>query len=252
MKATAFIYKGRTYYLNADRSAEFHIRNSTKKIAKMAELVGRDCRVVFDVGANCGLFTAFASSKNPECVFYAFEASPDLIPFINRNCDSDNVHIHQNAISEFTGKVNFYVNPNSQQTNSLNEEAVRLFIDCNAPADLITLEVSSISINDFCEKNNIKQVDALKIDVQGAEGQVLKGASTIIDTVRYLFIESTWMEISSIIDLVPWALNHGFLYLNVLNPVHLGADILLTRKEILSDLVIKSYHLDKNFQDRWS
>lgn len=251
-KPIPFQFRGTQYVVNPDDSAAYHIHNSTDKIAKLADLVGHDAEVVFDVGANCGLFSAFASARLPKCTFHIFEPAPELLPYLETNCGGGNLHIHPIAVSDVVGQVDFFVNPSSQQTNSLSANAVELFVTPETRgAGMNCLRVDCISLDRFCEDNGITQIDVLKIDVQGAEGGVLRGSSSILEHVNALFIESTWIDIESILNLVPFARERGFLYLSVLSPVYMGADILLTRSMLDSELVINQFRLDDYKENSW-
>ena len=176
-KPVPFTYDSRTYYLNPDKSAAYQIKKSTQKIARMVELIDKDSTTVFDVGANCGIFSAFTSVKLPFANIYAFEPSTELIPIIEKNCCGLNVSIHDIAIGEKTEKKILYVNPDSQQTNSFNLDAVSIFSSKNRIQEL---EVECTSLDEFAKNNGITDIDVLKVDVQGFEGSVFRGAKEIM------------------------------------------------------------------------
>ena len=50
-------------------------------------------------------------------------------------------------------------------------------------------KVKVISLDNFCKINEIKQIDFLKIDVEGYEYKVLLGARDIIKNVKYVMLE---------------------------------------------------------------
>ncbi|PSO64053.1 MAG: hypothetical protein BRC36_07325 [Cyanobacteria bacterium QH_2_48_84] len=142
----------------------------------------------------------------------------------------------------------FYINPSSQQTNSLSKGAVELF--CSSPSEKI---VRCRSIDSFCIEKGISRIDVLKLDVQGFESEVLKGAKEQLPTVQQLFIESTWMKVDSIINIVPFAIEKGFKYLSVVNDVFLGADILLSKELSQPDLnaSIISFSIEDALHKSW-
>lgn len=224
-----FVFKSNTYYLNPDQSAIYHIENSTAKIARMVDLIGSAPNYVFDVGAHCGLFSAFIAKKFPECNVFCFEPSEELIPIINRNCQQCNLTIFNYAISDKDENRTLYVNPKSQQTNSLNEDAVTL---CASKDMVEKRTIQCRSLDSIAKEYNIKRVDVLKIDVQGFEGAVFRGAKALVPTVEHLFIESTWIDVDSIAQCIPFALSCGFQYAAVVNPVYMGADVLLSKQPI--------------------
>lgn len=198
----------------------------------MTNLVSKDSRTIFDVGANCGVFSAFAAIRCPSAKVFAFEPSTDLIPLIKKNCQGLNVSVLPHAVSEQTETKTLFVNPNSQQTNSLNADAVTLVSKCQQIEERTVL---CTSLDDFAAKENLVGIDILKVDVQGFEGAVFRGGQTVLRSVKQLFVESTWMDIESVVHLIPLAKKYGFRFAAVVNPVYLGADLLLSKEMIKKD-----------------
>ena len=81
-----FKHRGRTYYLNPDGATIYHIQESVQKNQRMVDVIGMIPGVVFDVGGNCGLFSAFVENRFPDAEIYCFEPSEDLIELIEINC----------------------------------------------------------------------------------------------------------------------------------------------------------------------
>ena len=54
--------------------------------------------------------------------------------------------------------------------------------------------MTSVSLNTLCKKHGFEKVDILKLDVQGAELECLKGFSDYIDTVDFVELECSVME----------------------------------------------------------
>ena len=245
-----FTTRGKNYWVNADGSAMYHIVNSTGKIAKMADLIPRSTQTIFDVGANCGLFSAFASLASPGASIYCFEPSSELLPIIDRNVSRDRVSVHGVAVGDSDGQVELFVNTKSQQTNSLNKSAVELFAQ---PGNVQSRMVDCIRLDTFAEGKGIQKIDVLKVDVQGYEGAVFRGCGDLVSTVEMLFVESTWMDIESIVETIPFALEHGFTHVSVLNPVHMGADIILSRRKINSPYIKIDFPISKELLvRRWT
>jgi FkbM family methyltransferase len=216
-------HQGRRYALNPDRSAAYHARESTAKLAKMAALVSPGALVVLDVGANCGLFAALAARRLTDGLVVTFEPSPDLLPFIHRNCDGLNVRVEAVAVGSEPGDATLYVNRRSQQTNSLQLSAVEAF-----DADIEQCVVPVVTLDEYCAAHALRP-DVLKIDVQGAEREVLRGAAAITPGVQQVFIEATWLDPAATVGVLRFAGEAGFEHLTVVNPVSYGADLLLSR-----------------------
>jgi len=137
--------------------------------------------VVVDVGAYVGLYTiALAQRTGPTGRVYAFEPDPQncavLQKHIELNTVSDRVEIHELAVGDKDGFVLFTAGRDSESVvgaNSLNPGTVRM-------ARLDTILPS-------------ERVDVLKVDVEGFEENVLKGAEVLLSDnerkPRVIFIE---------------------------------------------------------------
>ncbi len=241
-----FAHRGRRYVLHPDQSSLYHIRESTAKIANMANLIDPDAKVIFDIGGNCGLFSAFAANVCPGSLIHCFEPAAELIPLIRTNVYGKNVQIHNLAVGDANGRRSLYVNRSSQQTNSFNRDAVTLFAK---PDDIEVREVDCVTLDGFVAEQQLLNVDVLKVDVQGYEGAVFRGARSLLSEVQQIFVESTWMDIESVVGVIPFALKYGFSYLAIVNPVYMGCDLLLSRKKIRSSSVKLSFDITSNTLD---
>lgn len=76
--------------------------------------------VIFDIGANTGIYSLVAKTINPNSKVYAFEPSPRNFKKLNRNNEINNFNIHseQLAVSNETAEKIFYDQPNENQTTS--------------------------------------------------------------------------------------------------------------------------------------
>lgn len=221
---------GSGYYLNSEPTALYHALHSTSKLVRMVELI-RDASSIFDVGANCGIFAALCARKFPTAAIHAFEPATALQPILALNCSAVNISVHQLAVGERNELVTLYVNPDSQQTNSLQFSAVEAFIDS---AKIETETISCVAVDSFAAEHSIVPIDVLKVDVQGLEGAVLRGARAALQSVQYLFLEVTWLDLEGVQRILPAAEHYGFRHVAVVNPVYTGADLLFTREPLIT------------------
>jgi FkbM family methyltransferase len=238
-------FAGRTWRLNYDGAAKYHALNSSAKLHRLAAAVPGNAKMVIDVGANCGLFSGMTAARCPGAVVHAFEPSQSLLPLIALNAPA--AHVHGELVGEINGAADLFINRFSQQTNSTLASAILPF---STPDQVRRVTLPQITLDTFCARERIDAIDVLKIDVQGAEGAVLRGAKSILPSVSVLLIESSWLELDSIAAVLPFARHYGFAHLGVLNPVHLGADLLLTRHEALmpQDLLAR-FRTDEPIRD---
>jgi len=147
----------------------------------------REGMTVFDIGAHIGILTLGAAKRvvNKGRV-YAFEPSPETALILERhialNGWQDRVEVVRAVASDVNGKVPFYVNGISMAA-SLGRENVEV-LSPERPADgAVKLETESVTLDQFCERGHI-QPDVFKIDVEGAELRVLRGAGNLLLTRR--------------------------------------------------------------------
>ena len=129
---------------------------------------------VFDLGANFGWFTLVLSKLvgNSGRV-YSFEADPSLIEIFAENVklnNFSNVSIQSLAVSDKTGISKFSINKSYDTRSRLD------------PISLSenTIDVKTISLDEFCLKENLKKVDFIKMDIEGSEPKALEGMRKII------------------------------------------------------------------------
>ena len=91
-------------------------------------------------------------------------------------------------------------------------------------------EVHCVTLDQYCIEHGIEHIDTLKIDVQGFESKVLRGARSILENVGQIMIESTWMEPETV-EIV-FKLLERFPHAAVVNPVAFGADIVMNKLPI--------------------
>ena len=149
--------------------------------------------VIFDVGANDGSSIKRFLKRFPESSIYAFEPTKHLFDKIYKQFHSDKIKVFDYAIGESEENRDFYhhdyheINSfypmidNSkykiQRTKKINEN------------EILKSKVQVIKIDSFVKKNNVKNIDILKIDTQGAEAEVLAGASEILNNKKVQIIE---------------------------------------------------------------
>ena len=158
-------------------------------------LQGDRVSLVLDVGANFGQTSqryarAFANAR-----IYAFEPDPESYAELVRRHGSSQPRIHGRnlAVSAKTGTARLNVNVRSS-TNSIFETSAdaSLFVATELMERRFALDVESVALTDFCQAEGIEHVDVLKIDVQGAELLVLRGAEELLEQGK---IELVYAEV---------------------------------------------------------
>jgi FkbM family methyltransferase len=141
--------------------------------------------VVLDIGAFHGLYTLIAAQRvTPTGRVIAFEPSPRdrrrlrLHIVMNRLL---NVTVEPYAVSASAGESEFYVVRRGFTTmNSLRRPPT---VD---PVDRML--ATTVGLDGYCASRGIRNVDFLKVDVEGGELELFRGASAILDGARPLIL----------------------------------------------------------------
>jgi FkbM family methyltransferase len=129
--------------------------------------------VVFDVGANVGYYTLLAATLvGPSGTVHSFEPSPRNASILRKHISCNrlvNVEFHEAAVSDKDGEA-FFDFGEMPEMGFLSDEG-----DCR----VLTLRLDSI-----WKRGTGVVPNLLKIDVEGAEMQVLDGAVELISGAR--------------------------------------------------------------------
>lgn len=136
----------------------------------------KDKNDIFDIGAHIGLYTIPASSViAADGIVYAFEPSETNRKYLKLHLKYNNINnvvIVPCLVGEESKKEQvFYENKNTDPMNSLHPK--------KNIGRYTKVHREQISLDDFHRKSGIKP-DVIKIDVEGAECNVLKGAREVI------------------------------------------------------------------------
>lgn len=140
--------------------------------------------VVWDVGMNLGLFAIPASLKTKHGKVYGFEPDVELAANVLRSLRSTqnaglNLSVISAALSDADGLATFQISKFSRALNKLST-AGAWHEDQVATAEtrsVVTLKVDTLS-------RLLDPPQAMKIDVEGAEMQVLEGGEATIERYR--------------------------------------------------------------------
>lgn len=163
----------------------FGLRSSAKLLDNAAETV-KPGNIVWDVGANMGLFSfAAAGLAGPTGHIYSFEPDVTLVSLLRRsarlNPQAAPVEIIPCAVSDSVSLAKFNIAVRSRASNSLAG-----FGASQTGGIRETQTVPTISLDWVAER--IPPPDVLKIDVEGAELGVFRGAARLLESRRPMII----------------------------------------------------------------
>lgn len=171
-----------------------HTTFSTKEPEMLEWIEEYGGGVFFDIGANIGIYSLFYAQAKEGNV-YSFEPSVfnlrQLAKNISINKLSERITIVSNPLSESTGVAKF-INGSADEGGALSAFGVEYGHDGEPIISDITYSVLGFSLDDLFEKNVLTETPSLiKIDVDGIEHLILKGASKTLksEKLKSLYIE---------------------------------------------------------------
>ena len=190
--------------------------------AAWLSVVGAD-DTVLDIGANFGYYGALAAQltnkKKSKVVF--FEPNPNLIPYIKKSLDTNWLNeqsvVENCAISDKEGYATLHLLKDYVGSSSLYSTA-ELEKFMNDKMHLETAQKIKVPINtidNYCKKNKINEINLIKMDIEGYEDKAYKGMRDIVKNSPNItmFIEFTRQAYSDPINFYNEMLNDfGHVY----------------------------------------
>jgi len=142
--------------------------------------------VVIDIGANVGIMSLQFAKTVPEGKVYAFEPTHYAFKKLIKNLDLN---------PELRGHIypiqSFVISPDKINEEIIAYSSWKVGKADNSPGHPVhkgtamsTEGVSSLTLDLFCERENIERIDFMKIDTDGHEPDVFKGAKNSISKFR--------------------------------------------------------------------
>jgi len=187
----------------------------------------KEASVIFDIGANIGLFTLFASQQAPRSTIYSFEPVPEIYKVLEKNISTfthkENINSYNVGLGDKNEnqEITFYPNsstlstfvPNDTETavsvavktwddyiegisplgryvpKFLRRPIVQLGYRYYYKSKRIGVEIETLS--NIIRREEISKIDILKIDAENYELQILNG----IDSDHWSIIKNIMLEV---------------------------------------------------------
>lgn len=146
---------------------------------------------VWDLGANQGIFSFAASAQaGPDGTVFAFEPDLFMVDLLRRSRATGShsgapVHILPIAVSDHDGMEELQIASTDRALNHLSSVGVNPHAGCARERNLVMCQ----SLNGLMSK--LPKPDLLKIDIEGAEFELLRGGQEFLRTVRPVMILET-------------------------------------------------------------
>ncbi|MFH0961320.1 MAG: FkbM family methyltransferase [archaeon] len=189
-KRADLLTRGLSLWKLESRVDSLRFRNTVEELANIWEIFsgeavrdvsfsgkGRTKRpIILDIGAHIGLYSLKVASEFPNAIIFAFEPSGVNYYALEENISisrKTNIFPVKMAVSDRNGSVTLFNDPRGSGTNTIVNR-----ISNN------TEKVLAVTVDAFVRKRRLRSVDFMKIDVEGAEEAVLRGAESTIKRFR--------------------------------------------------------------------
>jgi FkbM family methyltransferase len=173
-----------------DTAAETDFFDRQKEMMRRIGISSAPC--IFDVGANIGQSIEGYRSLFPDARMASFEPLPDCFATMRERFGATaGVTLNNLALADTPGKRSFHVTKCRTASSLLPPDTGVQKKSAKGNYDYELIEVQADTLDRYCDAHKIDTIDILKIDVQGAETQVLRGAQAILQAgrVRMLYME---------------------------------------------------------------
>ena len=155
--------------------------------------------IIFDVGCYRGSFTKSILDVigNKKYKIYLFDINGKVKKYLSYLLRLKNIYYNEVALSNKNGKANYNYNKffeaaGSSLSSLVKNEAMWNFtrkLVLLSTKGFVTYKVHTITLDSFVKKNKIKSIDILKIDIEGSEYELLKGAKNTLNKNKIKIIQ---------------------------------------------------------------
>lgn len=163
----------------------------TKYVSKISK------GVILDIGANVGSYSIQVRELNPNIEIFAFEPHPKTFEILRNNVVGLDINVMNVGVGSENGvlKLYDYADKDGSEHASLYKDVIESF----HKGTVVEHSVEVLSVDALCKENNIERIGLLKIDTEGHEMQVLKGASSYLlnNKIDLIHLEFNEMNVAS-------------------------------------------------------
>ena len=173
-------------------------------------------KTVLDIGANVGFFSLMINKILPDASIYSFEPLKDCYQSLVKNTKNiKRIECFNIAIGSQTGETIIHRNEFSPSSSMLKMSQLHkdVFPDTKIESNE---KIQVTSLDSLHNKISWNRNILLKIDVQGFEINVLEGATSSLNNIDVIIIETLFVELyenqTQFNDIYSFLVKHNFSY----------------------------------------
>lgn len=186
------------------------VRTSLAGVLDHVKSLNFQPQTVIDVGVAYGTFELY--EKFPQANHLLIEPVAECEGFLKNICQKYKAQYVIAAAGKSPGSIIINVHPGIQGSSILKEME-------GSDADGVPREVPMVTLDDLCSEKNLKGSYLIKLDVQGAELDVLEGAKNVLQETEMIILEVSLFEFMvnspQFYEIVTYMKNQGFVVYDI-------------------------------------
>ncbi|MBW1859187.1 MAG: FkbM family methyltransferase [Deltaproteobacteria bacterium] len=192
--------------------ASYEFAELDQEVILLLKTLGYQPQIVFDVGASTGEWSSRICEVLPEAEYHLFEPLIDHVPQYGEHTTQclkkySSFSLHKYALGDASGEriMNLYKDPLGSTTLKMSTEN----------PDFVQVPVKMLTLDEAIRSLHLPTPQVIKIDTQGSELSILKGAQATLRKVDVLFLEC-WLyraygkNTPLLTEISDWLIQFGF------------------------------------------
>lgn len=211
---------------NSEMVAKEEVVNSGGQNISKRQKYDLDRRIIIvDVGCRWGFAERYLD-RIDDFTIYGFDPDVEECRKLNEKYNSQYISAVPVALAEVPGERVLYLTKEPACSSLLKPDA---YLTSNYPAlecatEIGRTRVFTTTLDAWADSTGLEEIDHLKVDTQGSELEILKGAKSILKTVRSIEVEVEFNPIYEgqpvFSDIDRYLRSEGFVLWKLTNTVH--------------------------------
>lgn len=205
-----------------------------KNSVKIWKHLSAKSNIIFDVGANTGVYSLIAKTVNNKSSVHAFEPFPSIYKTLLKNAELNHYDIHCNctAVSNYKGHgVIYSEDPDFAYSVTVNKNLWA------KDEKVFEIPITTTTLKNYIEEHQISRIDLMKIDVETHEPEVMEGFASYFSKFKpIILIEILNQEVAE--KLSTFFPTEYFEFYNIDEEKGISKASKLTKSELFNFLII--------------